>query len=195
MPPVGRPSRTRGVFSFEDATVPLPERIILDTSFVFEALVEGQRLHDACQDYLVRLARNETALIFSAFLEIELQEASFRYALIDRHGAKAWRSMRNDGRARPRAGRFMQSVSDAWQEVLRYVPHRVVPISDVRGQVAALMSSYGLGSYDAIHAATALHSGVNRLLAIDAGFGNVPANRLTLYVDGSRVAGCRKRRS
>jgi predicted nucleic acid-binding protein len=168
---------------------------VLDTSFVFEALVDGQQHHQACQDYFVRLAANGSALIFNRLLEIELLEASFRYSLLERHGGRMLRRMRNDGRARPRAGRFMESVFDAWQELLSYVPHLSVSVQDVQDRVGGLMISYGLGSYDAVHAATALHSGVNRLVTIDAGFGNVPADQLGLYVDRSRVSSCRARRT
>ena len=88
----------------------------------------------------------------------------------------------------------MNDVLDAWTELLSFVPHRRIGVDDVADRVPDLMERYGLGSYDAIHAATAISTGVRRLVAIDAGFGNVPETQLSLYVDRTRVASCRARR-
>ncbi len=171
----------------------LPDAVVLDTSFVFEALVDGQTHHAACQDYIIRLAAHGTELLYSTLLEIELSETAMKYSLLDRHG-KRWKRMRNDGRARPRAARFMDSVLDAWSDLLKSPPHRAIAIDEVADRVPDLMTRFGLGSYDAVHAATAIHSGVHHLVTIDAGFGNLPANDITLYVDRTRVASCRRRR-
>lgn len=56
------------------------------------------------------------------------------------------------------------------------------------------MSNYGIASYDAIHAATAIESDTQILVTIDAGFGSLPEEQIELYVDASRVSSCRRRR-
>ena len=61
-------------------------------------------------------------------------------------------------------------------------------------RIAGLMSKHGLASYDAIHVATALESGVAAVVTTDTDFARVPERDLAIYVDASRVARCRQLR-
>ena len=92
MRPRGRPPLSRAVHSFEDPDVPLPARVVLDTSFVVEALIGSQPLHRACQDFLVRLAGAGTELVYSRLLEGELHETAFLLALKERH-PRDWKAI------------------------------------------------------------------------------------------------------
>jgi predicted nucleic acid-binding protein len=191
--PLGRRPLQRGVFSFEDQEIAIPERVVVDTSFVLEALLVSQPLHAPCQKFLIELASAGSALFFSRLLDVELAEAAFQLALKERH-PKDWRRFRHDGRARPRAAKLMRDVAGAWEDVLDAVPFRRVEVGAVAHRVPGLMGSYGLASYDAVHAATAIETGVRRMITIDAGFGAIPESELALLVDSSRVASCRRRR-
>jgi predicted nucleic acid-binding protein len=86
-------------------------------------------------------------------------------------------------------------VLEAWEAALESFVWTEVGIEDVVGEVDRLMARYGLASYDAIHAATAIARGIPRIVTLDAGFAAVPAAELSIYVDRSRLASCRSRRS
>jgi predicted nucleic acid-binding protein len=190
----GRNSRPRGVYSFEDESLDVPERVVLDTSFVVEALLSGQKQHAACQAYLVRLARKKTAIFYSALLEAELAETAFQVGLKERH-PKDWKKYRNDGRSRQRPRNLMMDTLDAWETIVHALPSHRVELSTVNDLVPDLMGRYGIASYDAVHVATAIHEDVRRIVTKDLGFASVPASEVDLYVDSSRLALCRSRRA
>jgi hypothetical protein len=77
MRPRGRPHATRNVFAFEGAPSPLPGELLLDTSYVVEALIRRQPQHQAAVDFLVKLAEANVTLRFSEMLELELAETAF----------------------------------------------------------------------------------------------------------------------
>jgi len=56
------------------------------------------------------------------------------------------------------------------------------------------MTAYGLASYDAVHAASAIAAGAEAIATTDAGFALLPASLLLIYVDRSRVTSCRAMR-
>lgn len=51
------------------------------------------------------------------------------------------------------------------------------------------MHDWGLGSYDAVHAATTTYTGA-AIVTLDTGA--VPADQLTIYIDHSRLTACRR---
>jgi predicted nucleic acid-binding protein len=190
--PRGRPPASRSVFSFEDANTVLPGELLLDTSFVVEALITSQPLHCVCVPVLVRLAEEEVRIRFSAMLELELAEVAFQLALKENH-PRDWKRYRHDGRARPRGTRLMRGVRDAWETVLGYLDFERVEIDDVLPSVPGLMSAHGLASYDAVHAATALRGTPVGIVTTDVGFASLPI-ATTIYTDNSRLARCRELR-
>lgn len=173
--------------------MPVPPCVCLDTSFVVEALLTSQPLHESCARYLARLAEASADLLVSRLLELELREATFQIALKERH-PRDWKRFRGDGRARPRAARLTADITSAWDAVLENFVWTEVEIVDVMSSVAGFME-HGLASYDAVHAATAATSDPPRVVTIDAGFAAVPESELKLYVDSSRLQSCRSRRS
>jgi LytS/YehU family sensor histidine kinase len=116
MPPRGRPPATRNVHSFQNRTQPIPGELLLDTSFVVEALITTQPLHTPAVEFLVEIAEAGVQVRYSALLELELAEASFQLALKERH-KRDWKRFRYDGRARPRGARLMEGTAVAWAEV------------------------------------------------------------------------------
>lgn len=191
--PRGRPPLTRGVLSFEEPTLTFPAHVVLDTSFIVDALISSQPLHAQCRTFLVALAGAESAIVFNRLLEIELAEAAFQLALKERF-QRHWRRHRRDGRVRRRATRLMADVLWAWDEIKAVMPSRCIELEEVMSEVPRLMGRYGLASYDAVHAASALRAGVAEFVTLDVGFAAVPATFLTLYANEARVARCRELR-
>jgi predicted nucleic acid-binding protein len=181
------------VLSFEDNTLLVPEAVVLDSSFVVRALLPNEPLHHRCRDYLARLADGGTTIFFNRLLELELAETAVKLALIERYGRERWRTARLDGRARRRSSRLLEATLGAWQAALDAFDHGRVEVEVVVSDATALME-LGLGSYDAVHAATAIHTGCRTIVATDVGFGVVPETELLIYTDARRVRDTRDRR-
>jgi predicted nucleic acid-binding protein len=188
----GRPQLPRGVHSFA-GEVPLPDAVLLDTSYVVEALIVSQPLHAVALDFLVRLAEAGVRVRYSTMLELELAETAFQLGLKENH-PRDWRRFRHDGRARPRAARLMAGVREAWAAVGDNFDCERVAIEDVVADVGGLMAQYGLGSYDAVHAATALRADPVAIVTTDVAFASLPESTAIL-TDPSRVARCRQLRA
>jgi predicted nucleic acid-binding protein len=192
-PPGGRRPATRGVFAIEDQELLLPDPIALDTSFVVEALIATQPLHAVCSTFLTRIDESGVAVVTSELLRVELAEATFANALKERWRGK-WRGHRTDGRSRPRAGRLLSDALIRYDEMLGSMTHISIPLGDTAGIAPRFMTDYGIASYDAAHAATALTAGADTIVTIDTGFALLPASLLTVYTDRSRLASCRQKR-
>lgn len=190
-----RPPAAHGVYSLSEPTLTPPDEVALDTSFVVEALLSNQPRHVECRSFLLRLVEHGTTVFFNRLLELELLETSYRLALIERYGKGEWRSRRADGRARRRAARLTDEILDAWQSVLAATNYGLVELNEVVADVPRFMSSYGLSSYDSVHAATAARVAVDTLITLDAGFGAVPASHLSLFVASRQVSWCRSIRA
>ncbi len=69
-----------------------------------------------------------------------------------------------------------------------------VEVDEVSASVASDMQAWGLRSYDAIHARTALFVGVDALITSDSDFARVPASELQLIAPSSMLAAMRATR-
>lgn len=192
--PCGRPALPRNVFSYENPALALPSEVVLDTSFVVNALITTEPLHAASRAFMLALVGNDTTIYYNRLLELELAEIAFKVAVREQHGAGSWPHLRTDGRVRRRAGRLTKALIDSWDDLLATVPHLRVELEEVGDLVVDTMTTTGLASYDAAHAATAAFVEADGLVTNDAGFGHVDEAALTLYVDASRVRSCRRRR-
>ncbi|MEX2375049.1 MAG: type II toxin-antitoxin system VapC family toxin [Dehalococcoidia bacterium] len=168
--------------------------MLLDTSFVVEALIPTQRHHEPSRRFLEDLAVGGTTVVFSRLLEVELAEASFRIGLKELH-RRDWATARLDGRSRRRGRARMLAVLAAWEATLAALDWARIEVQEVVSRVRDLMGSYGLSSYDAVHAATALDTGIHDLVTLDSGFAALPPRSMRLLVDSSRVRRCRQIRS
>lgn len=192
-PSGGRRSATRGVFAIEEPELLLPDPIALDTSFVVEALIATQPLHVACRAFLARIVESGVSVTTSDLLPVELAEAVFAIALKERWGSR-WRGHRTDGRARRRAGRLLNDTISRYETLLVSIDHFPVPLGDSASAARSLMTSYGLASYDAVHAASAIAADAGAIVTIDTGFALLPPSLLMVYTDRSRLASCRSKR-
>lgn len=171
----------------------MPAAVVFDTSFLVDALLPGQTHHLACRRYLERVVSADTFVVFNRLLELELAEAAYKVALKERFGNRSMR-MRGDGRALRRAARLAEKMQQSWVEVLDAIPWGRVELDEVVDLVPDLMKR-GLASYDAAHVATAQVAEIEHLVTIDAGFGRTSETDLTVLVDSSRVASCRRHRT
>jgi predicted nucleic acid-binding protein len=114
-------------------------------------------------------------------------------ALLERWGSR-WRQHRTDGRARRRAARLLNDTIVRYETLLLSIDHFPVPLGDTASSARSLMTGYGLASYDAIHAASAVAAGAEAIVTLDTGFALLPTSLLTLYTDRSRLASCRAKR-
>jgi len=194
MAPRGRPPLPRGVFAFDTPGWEPPKAVVLDTNVVVEALLPKQPEHSSCLDVLERLGDSGTPVVFSRHLEIELWESVFNLALRERHPRKDLRRVRYDNRVRPRAARLLGQARQAWEKMLGSLDSSLVEIHEIADQVPGLIQQYGLQSYDAVHAATLLDSGITDFVTRDGGFAALPPAVATLHTTQARVANARARR-
>jgi predicted nucleic acid-binding protein len=192
-PTGGRRPATRGVFAIEDQALVLPDPIALDTSFVVEALLSTQPLHAVCDDFLTRIGDSGVTVVTSDLLAVELAETAFAIALKERWGRR-WRGHRTDGRARRPATHLLNDTISRYETLLLSLDHFPVPLADTANVARNFMTSYGIASYDAVHAASAIAADAEAIVTLDTGFGLLPASVLTVYTDRSRLASCRKKR-
>jgi predicted nucleic acid-binding protein len=192
-PAGGRRPATRGVFAIEEPELLLPNPIALDTSFVVEALIATQPLHTVCRAFLTRIVDIGVSVATSELLRVELAEAAFATALKERWAGQ-WRRHRTDGRARRRAARLLNPTLARYDELLGTLRHISIPLGDTASTAATFMTDYGLASYDAVHAASAVTAGANAIVTLDTGFALLPSSLLTVYTDRSRLASCRGKR-
>lgn len=193
MPPVGRPPATRGVFNLEERTFVPPTEIVLDSSFVAEALITTQPRHAVCAGFLEDIAAAETTVFFNRLLEAELWDFCYVIAVAEVYGRRRARAALRDGRIRRRGTTLRNRVVDAWEALLNALDWLVVDLSEVWPWVPQMMR-YGLRSNDAVHAATAAYVDVKAIATLDYDFSAVPARHLELYVPAHRVRACRERR-
>ena len=193
-PTGGRRPVHRGVFAIEQEQLLLPNPIALDTSFVVEALLTTQPLHPVCSAFFKRIFDSGVSVVTSELLRLELAETAFAIAMKERWRGK-WRAHRTDGRSRARAGRLMNDTISRYEALLAPVDHIPVPPGDITSVATTFMTDYGIASYDAAHAASAIAAGARAIVTLDTGFALLPASQLTVYTDRSRLASCRKKRA
>ena len=187
----GARASTRAVHSIEEQTLLLPDPLALDTSFLVEALIASQRLHEPCRAFVDRIIESGVRVVMNELLEVELAEAVFAIALKERWG-RQWRRHRADGRSRRRARRLLHETSERYASFRSSVHHVSAPVGSVATDAAELMLDYGLASYDAVHAATAIAAGAEAIVTTDTGFALLPPALLSIYTDRSRVGACRR---
>jgi predicted nucleic acid-binding protein len=81
-----------------------------------------------------------------------------------------------------------------WDNLLSTLNWQCIELHEVADAVPDLMRSYGLQSYDAVHAATLLASGATDLITRDTGFAALLPEDATIHTTTPRVARTRARR-
>ena len=186
MSPTGgrRPVPSRGVFAIEDQQLPAsrPDR-------AGHQLRRGGPSHDPtvapCMQRLPQHASSTAASrlrMTSDLLAVELAESAFAITLKERWSGR-WRGHRTDGRSRRPATRRLNHTVMSYEALLSPVNHLPIPVRRVTADARILMTDFGIASYDAVHAASAIAAGAEAIVTLDTGFALLPSAELEIYTD------------
>lgn len=187
--------RRATVVAFDAPTWEPPASLVLDTSVVAEAVLESEPEHRACDELFQRLAARHTMIVFNRLLEMELWEVVFNHALHAHVPRKDRRHARFADPGRTTAAAALDRARLLWEQLLDGLAWQCVELDEVADAVPDLMRSYGLQSYDAVHAATLLASGVTDIVTRDAGFAVLLPEDATVHTTQARLARTRRRRA
>lgn len=180
--------------AFDSPTWTPPAAVVVDTNVVAEALLKDEPEETVCNALLVRLGIERTLVVFNELLELELWEVVVNQALRRTMPRSQLRHRRFAVDGRRDAAVALDRARRRWNEVLGFLVWQRVELRDVADAVPDLMRSYGLQSYDAVHAATLLATGVTDLVSRDAGFAVLLPEDATLHTTTRRIARTRARR-
>lgn len=167
---------------------------MLDTNVVAEALLEHETEHTACDAVLRHLGVARTIIVFNRLLELELWEVIFNHGLRREASRSQQRHRRFTREGRHGPSTALDRAQRQWAETLDGIDWQRVELHEVADAVPDLMRTYGLQSYDAVHAATLLASGVTDLVSRDAGFAVLLPEDATLHTTRRRLGRTRARR-
>lgn len=157
-----------------EAVEVMPESVVLDHSFVFAALESEARHHAAAADFLERLTRGGTRLLFTDLLELQLHDRAFATAI------RAVSATRRRAAQTPLAGAdvLARGFIGRWRSVLLESDAVHVEVSDLM----YYSERFGLSSISAVHAALVMAADADGLVTVDPTFGAVDASLLPLFL-------------
>jgi predicted nucleic acid-binding protein len=142
-------------------------------------LLTTQPLHPGCSAFLKRIFDSGVAVVTSDLLAVELAESAFAITLKERWGGR-WRGHRTDGRSRRPATQRLNHTVMHYEALLSPVNHLPIPVRRVTADAMVLMTDFGIASYDAVHAASAIASGAEAIVTLDTGFALLPSAQLAI---------------
>lgn len=156
----------------------MPESVVLDHSFVFAALESEARHHAAAADFLERLTRGGTRLLFTDLLELQLHDRAFATAI------RAVSATRRRAAQTPLAGAdvLARGFIGRWRSVLLESDAVHVEVSDLMDDLMYYSERFGLSSISAVHAALVMAADADGLVTVDPTFGAVDASLLPLFL-------------
>ena len=156
----------------------LPEIIYFDTSFVVETLIKGQKYHQLCKDFILRLEKKQPVIIFSELLIPELWCGGISVCVRN--------YFKGDVNVREMINRHPKLIKGYFDKVLkmekdfsgvlqRFKDWTSIQINEkILSRAKDLMPRYCLGSYDAIHIATMEEWGIKDIAVFDQHIENIP---------------------
>jgi predicted nucleic acid-binding protein len=186
--------RRATVVAFDDPRWEPPEAIVIDTNVVAEMLLPDEPEYAPCDAVLRRLMDAKTVVVFNRLLELELWEVIYEHALRRAVPGRDRRLRRFDRGVRMGPAEALDEATRLWHELLDDLTWERVEVREVADAVPDLMRAYGLQSYDAVHAATLLTSGVTDMITRDAGFAVLMPEDATLHTTRRRLGRTRARR-
>ncbi len=192
--PVRYDRRRATVVAFDDPRWEPPGAIVIDTNVVAETMLPDETEYASCDAALNRLIEAKTVVVFNRLLELELWEVVYEHALRRVVPGRDRRLRRFDKDVRSSAALALARAQALWNELLDDLTWQRVEIEEVADAVPDLMGAYGLQSYDAVHAATLLTSGVTDMVTRDAGFAVLLPEDATLHTTRRRLVRTRARR-
>lgn len=148
----------------------------------------------SCDAVLRQLVDAKTVVVFNRLLELELWEVIYEHALRRAVPGRDRRLRRFDKNVRRGPATALARAQVLCNELLGDLTWERVEIREVADAVPDLMRNYGLQSYDAVHAATLLTSGVTDMVTRDAGFAVLLPEDATLHTTRRRLSRTRARR-
>jgi len=179
---------TRASFkSFSDQ--PIPAILYVDTSFVVDALIKGQRFHTkslAFIDTLAKDPKNQPILIFSDLLEVELRCAIISNCIRNDFGksANVKDILAKDPNLIPKYYSVVEDAKKQLEGILQRFTHwaSVRITEEIIEKAGVLMVQYRLGSYDAIHIATMEKWDINDIVVYDGGIEDLPKYKTSCII-------------
>jgi predicted nucleic acid-binding protein len=182
------------VLAFDAAGWKPPDAVVVDTNVIAEKMLPDEPEFASCDAMLRRFMEAGTLVVFNRLLELELWEVVAEHALRRAVPGRDRRLRRFDADVRRGPAAALDRAKLLWDELLDDLTWECVEVSEVADAVPDLMRSYGLQSYDAVHAATLLASGVTDFVTRDAGFAVLLPEDATLHTTTSRLSRTRSRR-
>ncbi|HUG60954.1 MAG TPA: type II toxin-antitoxin system VapC family toxin [Methylomirabilota bacterium] len=161
--------------------------VYLDTSVVSTALISAIPHHNASHRFLAGLVESETTVVFSQILRLEFSQFWFRLpksSYLDAETVRTFQLRAWDRRSAVREQWMTEGVAQFNALLARFPGFAEAPFDLLTWSLGNdLMARYRLRSHDAVHAATALRSGVLDFASVDGDFRRVPNLRLRLLRD------------
>ena len=186
--------RRATVLAFDAADWEPPEALVIDTNVIAETMLPDEAEYASCKALLGRLVEAKTVVVFNRMLELELWEVVYEHALRRAVPGRDRRVRRFDKHVRSGPAVALARAQSLWNEILDDLTWERVEIREVADAVPDLMRAYGLQSYDAVHAATLLTSGVSDMVTRDTGFAVLLPEDATLHTTRRRLGRTRARR-
>jgi predicted nucleic acid-binding protein len=165
------------IFDFKS---PPPDTAYLDPSFLLNILLKESRYHLECRNFAKKLKSKETLLLLSNLGLDEIWYILLRYEAVKEHGLKNWLSLLKENPQK--VIEYSEKIERATTLILEIPNLILVEISAEQSLNAIeLIKRYGLLPRDAIHAQSALASGVKTIITTDIDF---------LRVEGLKVYTC-----
>ena len=165
----------------------LPPILYFDTSFIIQAIVDGQEYHSESKAFIERLANlppeEQPYIVFSDFLKTELRCAIISICIKNRFGRDA--KVLEQIRVNPDLLKEFYPKAELAEKALSGIMRRFtnwasIPLTEkINENSSLLMKKYRLASYDAIHVATMEDYDIKDIVAFDWGIDELP--RYTKY--------------
>lgn len=181
----------RGVVPIDDATALGALRVLIDSSFIVEAMVESNPHHRESRDLLTRLSADGASIVFSELADLEVPQAMSYIAAVD--AGRDRRAGLADGRVRRRSRSLTARTRRRWAEYLESIDWLRADLTPVLDDVPVIMFATGLRSYDAAMAASAIAHRCDAIATFDGDFGRLHEADVPLLVTDARRAGRARR--
>jgi predicted nucleic acid-binding protein len=164
-----------------------PAVVLVDTNVAAEALLKGAAEHVSCVALFQRLRDEGTTVVFNRLMEIEFVGDGLQRRSAPTLPRKQLRHVRFSDDGRLRAASALDDARARWERMIARINWLRVELHEIADAVPDLMRSYGLQSYDAVHAATLSASGITDFVTRDIDFARLLPEDATLPTTAARV--------
>jgi len=177
----------RGVCAIGDPIPPGPLRVLVDTSFIVESMVESNPRHRESRELLALLSERGASIVFSELVDLEVPQAMSYIAALD--AGRDRRAGLLDAWVRRRSLSLTARTRRRWAEYLASIDWFRADLTAILVEVPAIMFTTGLRSYDAAMAATAIAHRCDAIATFDVDFGRLHEIDVPLLLTDARRAG------